>query len=728
MKIKFKNISGIALTQTGVSNIINPMTDINEFVLLFLVAGAVSATASAFGAQPPKVMKKPHKLEKHGHVRIDDYYWLKERENPEAIQYLKDENAYTEAVMKHTEKFQDELFKEIKSRIKEDDSTPPFKDGPYYYYARYETGGEYPIYCRKKGSLEAKEEILLNVNEMAKGHAFYHARLPVASPDHKVIAFAVDAVGRRFYTIYFKDLESGKILDEKIPDVAGNMVWANDNKTVFYTKQHPETLRWEKIYKYVLGSEKHEEMYFEKDDTFSVSLAKTRTNKYILMPVNSTLTTEYRYLKADEPESGFKIFHPRQHGLEYYLEHGGDVFYVMNNENAKNFKISVAEEDKTGKAVWKDYIAHRDDVLIEDVDAFRDWLVVSERKDGLQMIRVINRKTEEEHYLEFRDPAYLVYAGTNEEYETDWLRFNYESLTTPDSVYDYNMKTKEKNLVKRQEVLGDFNPDNYVSERLWSPARDGKKIPVSIVYRKEFRKDGSPMRMHITSYGSYGASSDPYFSSVRLSLLDRGFVCAIPHIRGGSELGRQWYEDGRQKQKKNTFYDFIDATKFLVDKKYALSGHVYAEGGSAGGLLMGAVSNLAPQLYNGIIAEVPFVDVVNTMLDPDIPLTTSEYDEWGDPNKKDDYEYMLSYSPYDNVEKKAYPNMLITAGLHDSQVQYWEPAKWTAKLRDLKTGDNKIILKTDMEVGHSGKTGRFESLKLIAFEYAFIFNLEGISK
>ncbi|HOI41847.1 MAG TPA: S9 family peptidase [Elusimicrobiales bacterium] len=700
-----------------------------DWVLVF--AGVFAAGVAHAGGPrplPPKAAKVPHRLEKHGHVRTDDYFWLRERDNPEVLEYLKAENAYADAVLAPVKKFSSTLFAEMKSRIKKDDSTPPFKDGPYYYYTRYKKGGEYPLYCRRAGSPSGKEEVLLDVNREAKGHAFFDARFPVMSPDHNIMAWAADTKGRRFYTVRFKDLRTGRVLPDRLENVTPNLVWAEDGRTLFYAKQHPETLRWDSIFRHELGAAADAEVYHEPDETFTAFVAKSRSRKYLFIGSQATLTTEYRYLDASAPSGEWRLFLPRERGLEYAPEHAGDRFYVLHNRNARNFMVSEAEDLPGGPGPWKDFLPHREDTLVEDIDAFRGWLVVSERRGGLPLLRVMSRSGAGEHYLEFDDPAYLASAGVNREYDSGLLRFNYESLTTPDSVYDYDMASRERTLLKRQEVLGGFRPEDYVSERVWAPARDGAKVPVSLVYRKDFRR-GSGAPLHIYSYGSYGSNSDPYFSSVRLSLLDRGFVCAIPHIRGGSELGRAWYEDGRQRKKMNTFNDFIDATEYLVKEGYAARGRVHAEGGSAGGLLMGAVANMAPEgLYRSILAEVPFVDVVTTMLDDSIPLTTGEYDEWGDPNVKEDYEYMLSYSPYDNVSARPYPAMFITAGLHDSQVQYWEPAKWAAKLRALKTGSAPLVLKTDMEVGHGGKSGRFEALKLVALEYAFMLELEGIGK
>lgn len=700
-----------------------------DFLLVF--AGVFAAGAAYAGGprpEPPKAERVPHRLEKHGHVREDEYFWLRDRENPAVMEYLRAENDYADAALSRVKKFSSSLFREMKSRIKKDDSTPPFKDGPYYYYTRYRKGGEYPLYCRRAGSPSGKEEILLDVNKEAKGHAFFSAPFPVMSPDHNIMAWAADTRGRRFYTVYFKDLRTGKVLPDRLENVTPNLVWAEDGRTLFYAKQHPETLRWERIFRHELGSPADAEVYYEPDETFTTFVAGSRSRKYLFIGSESTLTTEYRYLDASAPAGEWKIFLPRERGLEYAPEHAGDRFYVLHNRNSKNFMVSEAADAPEGPGPWKDFLPHREDTLIENFDAFRDWLVISERRGGLPLIRVISRSGGGEHYLEFDDPAYLASVGVNREYGAGMLRFNYESLTTPDSVYDYDMSSRGRVLLKRQEVLGGFRPEDYVSERVWAPARDGARVPVSLVYRRDVRK-GAGAPMHVYSYGSYGSNSDPYFSSVRLSLLDRGFICAIPHVRGGSELGRGWYEDGRQRKKMNTFNDFIDATEYLISEGYSLRGRVHAEGGSAGGLLVGAVLNMAPEgLYRSAIAEVPFVDVVTTMLDDSIPLTAGEYDEWGDPNVKEDYEYMLSYSPYDNVSRRAYPNIFITAGLHDSQVQYWEPAKWAARLRANKKDDNLLVLKTDMEVGHGGKSGRFEALRLVALQYAFMLDLEGIRK
>ncbi len=695
-----------------------------SFLLLIMTLAPLPGAA-----QPPAAKKVPHELEKFGQVRVDDYYWLKDRKDPAVLAYLKAENAYADEALKPLEPLRQKLFAEIKGRIKQDDSTAPFRYGPYYYYRTYRKGKEYPVYARKKGSLSAPEEVLLDVNELAKGKAFCQVNFPAIRPDHRMIAYAVDYGGRRFFDVYFKDLGTGKLYSDRIERTAGNMAWANDDATLFYVKQDTETLRWDRVFAHELGRLKDREVYYEPDTAFEVQVTKSNTEKYVFLRSGSTLSTEYRLVDADRPGLPPVLFQARQPKLEYDVDDGGDRFYVLNNRDARNFKVSVCPSSATAASSWTDLVPHRDDTLVEYIDVFEHWLVLKERKDALGSFRVFDRSTGKESVISFSEPAYMTDLGDNYEYRTDTLRVTYESLTTPDSVYDVDLKTGAKTLVKRREVLGGFKPEDYVSARLWFAARDGEMVPEDIVYRKGIDLESGRNPVYIYSYGSYGESTDPYFSSARLSLLDRGFICAIPHIRGGSEMGRRWYEDGRLLKKKNTFYDFIDATQYLVDRGYTSPGHIYAEGGSAGGLLVGAVANMAPEgLYGGIIADVPFVDVVTTMLDPDIPLTTGEYDEWGDPNRKEYYDYMLSYSPYDNVQRKPYPAMFITTGLNDSQVQYWEPAKWAAKLRALKTDKHLLVLKTDMDTGHGGKSGRFEALNLVALEYAFVLDLEGIKK
>ncbi|MCH8956437.1 S9 family peptidase [candidate division KSB1 bacterium] len=698
-------------------------------ILSLLFVCTVLAAEKRSDVKPPMAKVKPKKLENHGHVRTDNYYWLKERENPEVIDYLNAENDYTDAVMAHTKDLQDELFEEIKGRIKQDDSSVPYKLEDYFYYTRYETGKEYPLYCRKKGSLEGTEEIMLNVNKMAEGHDYFAVRGRKVSWNQDLLAFAADTVGRRIYALQFKNLTTGEILPDMIPAVTGNMAWANDNKTLFYAKQDPATLRSFQIYKHTLGTDSATDplVYEEKDDTFRCYVSRTKSKKYIVIGSSQTLSNEYRYLDAHNPEGEFSIFMPREREHEYNIDHYGDHFYIRTNLNAKNFRLMKTPVAKTAKENWREVIAHRDDVFLQNFEMFNDHLVVGERKDGLRQIRVISWDGSDDHYLNFGEPAYLAYVSTNPDFNTTTLRYGYQSMTTPNSIYDYDMISKKKVLLKQDEVLGDFSSENYVTERFYATAHDGAKVPISIVYRKGIKMDGSnPLLLY--GYGSYGNSIDASFNSARLSLLDRSFIFAIAHIRGGQEMGRQWYDDGKLFKKKNTFTDFIDCGKYLVKEKYTSSDKLFCYGGSAGGLLIGAVLNMAPELFYGAAAAVPFVDVVTTMLDDSIPLTTSEYDEWGNPNEKDSYDYMLSYSPYDQVEAKNYPHLLVTTGLHDSQVQYWEPAKWVAKLRALKTGNNRLLLKTNMEAGHGGASGRFKRYKEIAFRYAFFLDLAGKNK
>jgi oligopeptidase B len=679
----------------------------------------------------PKAKIIPKKLKKHNEIRIDNYFWLNDRENPEVIDYLNQENAYYETMTAHTKDFQKELFEEMKGRIKEDDQSVPYLYNGYYYITRFEKGQNYPIYSRKKGSLEAKEEILFDCNELAKGHAFFQLGGLSVSPDNRYASFGVDTIGRRIYTIKIKNLETNEILSDVIENATGGSVWANDNQTLFYTRQDKVTLRADTVFKHKLGTLATADslVFEEKDDTFNVSVGKEKSKKYIVIGSESTLTTEYRILPSDTPDGEFKLFQPRVRGLEYNISHFGDSFYILTNKDkATNFKLMKTPENATEKKHWKEVIAHREEVLIEDIEIFSNYLVVEERSNGLNHIRIMPWSGEGEYYLPFGSETYNAYTTTNVDFDTDILRYSYQSLATPSSVIDFNMKTKEKEIKKEQAVLGgQFDKNNYVEERVWATAKDGIKVPISMVYRKELKKNGAnPLLQY--AYGSYGATMEPYFSTTRLTLLDRGFIFAIAHIRGGEDLGRQWYEDGKLLKKKNTFTDFIDCSRFLIQEKYTSPAHLYAEGGSAGGLLMGAVINMAPELYHGVIAQVPFVDVVTTMLDDSIPLTTGEYDEWGNPNTKKYYDYMLSYSPYDNVQEQEYPNMYVSTGLHDSQVQYWEPAKWVAKLRTYKKGNAVLYLNTNMDAGHGGASGRFEAIKELAKEYAFLLDLEEIKK
>lgn len=722
-----------------------------QLVWILLALGTViSCSSPQSNEETEQVMNRPDApiankadtvLKEHGQTRIDPYFWMrltdeqKNAETPdthtqEVFDYLTAENDYRAQVMAHTDDLQTRLYDEIVGRIKQTDESVPYFSNEYWYYTRYEEGGEYPIYCRKKGSLEAEEEILMNVNEMAESYSYYAAFPAGITQDNKMLAIAEDTLSRRIYTIRFKNLETGEFLEDRIENASGGGAWANDNETFFYGTKHPVTLLPEKIYKHRLGEDNANDalIYAEKDDTFYTYVYKTKSDKYLVIGSASTLVNDYQILNADDPDGEFKSFIPRdEKAHEYSISHYEDKFYVMTNRDAPNFKLMEVSEENTAEANWKEVIPHREDVLLEGIELFNDYMVVDEREAGLTKLRVINQRNGGEHYLDFGEPAYTAYISTNPEFNTETLRFGYTSMTTPSSTFDYNMATKEKTLMKQQEVVGGHNPEDYVTERVWATARDGVKVPMSIVYKKGFKKDGNgPLLQY--AYGSYGSTIDAGFSSVRLSLLDRGFAFAIAHIRGGQMMGRQWYEDGKMFKKMNTFNDFIDCSKFLIEQNYTSAEHLYALGGSAGGLLMGAVVNLAPELYRGVLAAVPFVDVVSTMWDESIPLTTGEFDEWGNPKNLESYEYMLSYSPYDNVSAQEYPNMLVTTGLFDSQVQYWEPAKWVAKLRDMKTDNNLLILDTDMEAGHGGASGRFKRYKTTALQYAFLIDMEGIEE
>ena len=674
----------------------------------------------------------------HGHTRVDNYYWLKERENPEVVDYLKAENAYQEEMMKHTEPLQNQLFDEIIGRIRQDDMSVPVKHHGYWYYTRFEEGMEYPLYCRKlvkEGDnptvipsvveeSPSNEQILLDGYEMSKGYTYFDVGGYSISPNNELIAYSIDTVSRRQYQIFFKEIATGKMFSEVIQNTSGNMVWANDNKTVFYSVKD-ESLRSCRIMRHQLGTDPKDdvEVYYEEDATYYAFVSKTKSDRYIVIILESTLTSEIRYIDADHPEDEFKVFSRRQHDLLYGVGHYGDFFYILTNaDGAKNYKIMRTPVNATEKENWEEVIAHRDDVLIEDYDIFKDFLVIEERSQGLVHLRVMSWDGKTDYYINFGEPAYTVETAANPEFDTQYLRYIYTSMTTPASVYQYDMIGQTAELLKRQEIVGGFEPSDYVTERLMAPADDGVMVPISLVYKKGLVKNGdNPLVLY--GYGSYGNSMDAYFSIARLSLLDRGFVWAITHIRGGEEMGRWWYDDGKLLKKKNTFTDFIACGKYLIKQGFTNSRKMFAMGGSAGGLLVGAVANMAPDLFRGIVAQVPFVDVLTTMLDDSIPLTTGEYDEWGNPNEKQYYDYILSYSPYDNVEAKDYPAMYVSTGFHDSQVQYWEPAKWVAKLRELKTDDNPLYLKTDMDYGHGGASGRFEPFHEVAIEYAFMLDL-----
>lgn len=699
--------------------------------LIFAIACNTTMELPLKSISPPSAKKIPSKLTKFESVRVDNYFWLNNRDNPEVIDYLEKENDYYEKMTSHTKSFQQKIFKEIKDKIKEDEESVPYFLNGYWYVTKFDKEKNYPIYIRKKDTLKSKEQILFDCNVLAKGHEFFNLSNFKISPNNKFIAFSTDTVSRRLYTIKIKNLETGKILEESIDNSSGSFAWANDNKTLFYTNRDIKTLRNDKIYRHTIGenSNKDKLVFHEKDNTFYTSVSKSKSNKFIIISSYSTLTSEFQFLDASNPQEEFKLFNKRKRGLEYNVSHYGKDFYIITNtDNSKNYKLMKTPIFNTEYKNWKDVIKHRDDVMLEGIDIFKEYLVISERFNGLSRINIKKWDNSENYYLDFKSETFSSYTTTNIDFDTDILRYGFNSMTEPALVIDFNMKTKEKTIRKQQQVLdSDFKKENYISERLWAPSSDGVKIPISIVYKKGLKKNGkNPLLLY--GYGSYGNTIDPYFSISRLSLLDRGFVFAIAHVRGSEYLGREWYENGKLFKKENTFKDFISSTKYLISEGYTNVKQSYAYGGSAGGLLMGAVINLAPELYNGVISAVPFVDVITTMLDESIPLTTGEYDEWGNPNKKQYFEYMLSYSPYDNVGKFRYPNLLVTTGLHDSQVQYWEPAKWVAKLRELKTNNNLLFLNTNMDSGHGGASGRFEALKEVAKEYAFLFDLENIHK
>lgn len=677
---------------------------------------------------PPAAKKISKELVTHGHLRVDDYYWMNERENPEVVAYLEAENEYLRKVMKHTEPLQQKLYEEMRSRIKEADESVPYPENGYLYYSRTVEGEEYNLMCRRKGSPDAPEEVMLDVNAMAKGYAFYALGGTAVSPDNRMLAYSVDTVSRRKYSIYVKNLETGEIFSDVIPGTTGTMVWGNDNKTLFYVVRNEVTLRPEKIVRHTLGTPVSDDrtVFFEEDETFNARVTKTKSGAYIIIESESTLTSESRFIDANRPEDDFKVLQPRVTGLEYEADHAGNHFYIRTNHNAANFRLMRTPLNQTGIQNWEEVIPHSDDSFLSGFTLFSEYLAVQERKDGLNRIRVLPWNGEE-HVIAFAEEVYTASLGVNRDFDSHVLRFMYTSLTTPVSTWDFDMKSQERVLLKQEEVLGGFNTADYETRRDFATADDGTRIPLSIVYKKGFVKDGSsPVLLY--GYGSYGYTQDPVFRVNLLPLLDRGFVYVIAHIRGEQFYGRRWYEDGKLLRKMNTFTDFNAAAQFLIDTGYAHPGKLFAKGGSAGGLLMGAVINLRPDLYRGIIANVPFVDVVTTMLDESIPLTTSEFDEWGNPKNEEYYRYMLSYSPYDNVTAKDYPSMLVTTGFHDSQVQYWEPAKWVAKLRTMKTDNNLLLFQINMDYGHGGASGRFQGLRNLALEYAFILDQLGVKE
>ena len=707
----------------------------NIYLILTLILSACMQKSTI-----PKATKKPYEMTEHGNTRIDNYYWMRltddqksakkyDNQTAEVVEYIEDENSYLESNLSHTKNFQNDLFEEIVGRIEKDDESVPYFDNGYFYYSRYESGKEYAIHCRKKGSLDGQEEILLDENILAAGFDYFAIGGRRVSPDNKWLAYGVDTLSRRIYEIHFKNLETGEVLEATIPNSSYGVAWANDNKTVFYTSKNEITLLGEKIWSHKMGSKSSNDklIYFEKDDTFYTGVYRSKSGKFIIIYHQSTLVSDYQILNADSPDGSFKKFTKRGTEHEYSIDHYNDKFYIITNWKAKNNRLMETPDKRTSMSNWKEVISHRDDVHLLGMEIFKNHLVLNERKNGLRGLRVIHQKSGKDEYLDFGEETYTASISVNEEFDTNILRYSYTSMVTPRSTYDYNMDSGTFDLMKEQKVVGGYDKSLYHSERIYAIGRDGNKVPISMVYKKDMKKDAQ-QNLLLYAYGSYGSTRDPSFSSTRLSLLDRGFIYAIAHVRGGQIYGRQSYDDGKMLNKKNTFYDFIDAAKYLVEKKYTDSQHLFAEGGSAGGLLIGAVVNMEPELWKGAIAAVPFVDVITTMLDASIPLTSGEWDEWGNPKEKKYYDYMLSYSPYDQITDRNYPNLLVTSGFFDSQVQYWEPLKYVAKLRDNWQGENKLYLHMNMDAGHGGKSGRFRRYREVALEYAFMFDLAGVKE
>ena len=707
----------------------------NIYLILTLILSACMQKSTI-----PKATKKPYEMTEHGNTRIDNYYWMRltddqksakkyDNQTTEVVEYIEDENSYLESNLSHTKNFQDDLFEEIVGRIEKDDESVPYFDNGYFYYSRYESGKEYAIHCRKKGSLDGQEEILLDENILADGFDYFAIGGRRVSPDNKWLAYGVDTLSRRIYEIHFKNLETGEVLETTIPNSSYGVAWANDNKTVFYTSKNEITLLGEKIWRHKMGSKSSNDklIYFEKDDTFYTGVYRSKSGKFIIIYHQSTLVSDYQILNADSPDGSFKKFTKRGTEHEYSIDHYNDKFYIITNWKAKNNRLMETPDKRTSMSNWKEVISHRDDVHLLGMEIFKNHLVLNERKNGLRGLRVIHQKSGKDEYLDFGEETYTASISVNEEFDTNILRYSYTSMVTPRSTYDYNMDSGTFDLMKEQKVVGGYDKSLYHSERIYAIGRDGNKVPISMVYKKDMKKDAQ-QNLLLYAYGSYGSPRDPSFSSTTLSLLDRGFIYAIAHVRGGQIYGRQSYDDGKMLNKKNTFYDFIDAAKYLVEKKYTDSQHLFAEGGSAGGLLIGAVVNMEPELWKGAIAAVPFVDVITTMLDASIPLTSGEWDEWGNPKEKKYYDYMLSYSPYDQITDRNYPNLLVTSGFFDSQVQYWEPLKYVAKLRDNWQGENKLYLHMNMDAGHGGKSGRFRRYREVALEYAFMFDLAGVKE
>ena len=705
----------------------------NIYLILTLILSACMQKSTI-----PKATKKPYEMTEHGNTRIDNYYWMRltddqksakkyDNQTTEVVEYIEDENSYLESNLSHTKNFQNDLFEEIVGRIEKDDESVPYFDNGYFYYSRYESGKEYAIHCRKKGSLDGQEEILLDENILADGFNYFAIGGRRVSPDNKWLAYGVDTLSRRIYEIHFKNLETGEVLETTIPNSSYGVAWANDNKTVFYTSKNEITLLGEKIWRHKMGSKSSNDklIYFEKDDTFYTGVYRSKSGKFIIIYHQSTLVSDYQILNADSPDGSFKKFTKRGTEHEYSIDHYNDKFYIITNWKAKNNRLMETPDKRTSMSNWKEVISHRDDVHLLGMEIFKNHLVLNERKNGLRGLRVIHQKSGKDEYLDFGEETYTASISVNEEFDTNILRYSYTSMVTPRSTYDYNMDSGTFDLMKEQKVVGGYDKSLYHSERIYAIGRDGNKVPISMVYKKDMKKDAQ-QNLLLYAYGSYGSTRDPSFSSTTLSLLDRGFIYAIAHVRGGQIYGRQSYDDGKMLNKKNTFYDFIDAAKYLVEKKYTDSQHLFAEGGSAGGLLIGAVVNMEPELWKGAIAAVPFVDVITTMLDASIPLTSGEWDEWGNPKEKKYYDYMLSYSPYDQITDRNYPNLLVTSGFFDSQVQYWEPLKYVAKLRDNWQGENKLYLHMNMDAGHGGKSGRFRRYREVALEYEFMFDLAGV--
>ena len=706
----------------------NRIYNIAAFIFLILTSGCTEKKIMNRQQEfdPPNAEIKEYQHKIHNDIRVDEFYWLNNPDDPEVIDYLDSENDYYKKSTKHLKGLENKLFSEMRSRIKEDDSSVPYFYNGFWYITRYEKNKQYPIYTRKKEKLSTTEEILFDCNELAKGYDYFRLVGINISPDNKKVVFGIDTLSRRKYTLKIKDLESGELLNTQIKNTTGYGVWANDNEHIFYTKKNSKTLRAESIFRQsiIQGKDSEKLIYKEKDSTYNTFVSKSKSDSYIFIGSFSTLTSEYQFLDASKPLDDFKLVQKRIEGLEYSVSHFKNNFYIYSNaDKAKNFKIDVVPISSPSKDNWKTFLPHRDKILLEDIDLFKNFWVTTERINGLTKIFIRNWNSSDTVEIDMNSETYAVYTSTNLEFDTNYLRYVFSSMTQPSQVIQIDMKTLKKEILKEQQIQGDFKIKNYTSKRIWVDSRDCKKIPVSILHKKNIEINSkTPLLLY--GYGSYGSTIDPSFSSNILSLVDRDFIYAIAHIRGSEYLGRSWYDDGKMLNKKNTFFDFIDVSKYLINQNYTSSKHLYAYGGSAGGLLMGFVVNEAPDLYNGVIAAVPFVDVVTTMLDESIPLTTGEFDEWGNPKSKKYYDYIKSYSPYDNIKKQTYPNLLVTSGLHDSQVQYWEPAKWVARLRLNYNKKNKIFLYTNMEAGHGGSSGRFNSIKETSKKYAFLLGLE----